>query len=75
MTCESLKLIWYKVALYEVNCEKRRRKRGSHKARVGSGCRPSPWRDCVGGLYKVRDPNEPGKVQTCQGADDSGPGR
>ena len=44
---------------YEMNCDIRRGMRGSHKVRMGIGCRPSPCRDCVGGLYKVRDPNEP----------------
>ena len=33
--------------------------RGNHMIRMGIGCRPSPCHDCVGGLYMVRDPNEP----------------
>ena len=44
---------------YEMNGDIRRGMRGSHKVRMGIGCRPSPCRDCVGGLYMVRDPNEP----------------
>ena len=45
--------------MHDVNCDEKRGMRGNHMVRMGIGCRPSPCRDCVGGLYMVRDPNEP----------------